>query len=33
MDPGGVHYEVLMRRVPHTARINNVESIMFLTEK
>ena len=26
-------YEVLMTRVPHTARINNVDSVMFLTEK
>ena len=29
----GVYYEVLMTRVRHTARINNVDSVMFLTEK
>ena len=28
-----VYYEVLMTRVPPTARINNVDSVMFLTEK
>ena len=29
----GVCYEVLMTRVLHTARISNVDSVMFLTEK
>ena len=29
----GVYYEVLMTRVLHTARISNVDSVMFLTEK
>ena len=28
-----VYYEVLMTRVPPTARISNVDSVMFLTEK
>ena len=28
----GVHYEVLMTRVLHTARISSVDSVMFLTE-
>ena len=28
-----VYYEVLMTRVLHTARISNVDSVMFLTEK
>ena len=28
----GVYYEVLMTRVLHTARISNVDSVMFLTE-
>ena len=32
-DSSEVHYEVLMTRVPHTARINNVDSVMFLIEK
>ena len=27
----GVYYEVLMTRVLHTARISNVDSVMFLT--
>ena len=29
----GVYYKVLMTRVLHTARISNVDSLMFLTEK
>ena len=29
----GVYYEVLMTRVLHTARISNVDGVMFLTEK
>ena len=29
----GVYYGVLMTRVLHTARISNVDSVMFLTEK
>ena len=28
-----VYYEVHMTRVLHTARISNVDSVMFLTEK
>ena len=28
-----VYYEVLMTRVPHMARINNVDSIMFFDRK
>ena len=28
-----VYYEVLITRVLHTARISNVDSVMFLTEK
>ena len=28
----GVYYEVLMTRVLHTARISNVDSVMFLTK-
>ena len=29
----GVYYEVLMTHILHTARISNVDSVMFLTEK
>ena len=29
----GIYYEVLMTRVLHTARISNVDSVMFLREK
>ena len=28
-----VYYEVLMTRVPHMARINNVDSVMFFDRK
>ena len=28
----GVYYEVHMTHVPHTARINNVNSVLFLTK-
>ena len=28
-----VYYKVLMTRVPHTARINNVDSVMFFDRK
>ena len=28
-----VYYEVLMKRVPHMARINNVDSVMFFDRK
>ena len=29
----GVYYEVLLTLVLHTARISNVDSVMFLTQK